>query len=68
MNRYRGWQSTKLHLSLITMGLVVFGFGMAGFGSDLYGEFCMALIGAAGVYSGSAAAEKFAGPKADPGV
>lgn len=64
---YRGWRSTKLHLSLITMGLVCVGYAATGFAQAAFGEFCMALMGAAGIYSSAATVEKFAGgSKVDP--
>ncbi len=58
----RGWRSTKLHLALITMGLVSAAYGAAGFDHALFGEYCMALIAAAGIFSGSATVEKFVKP------
>lgn len=67
---YRGWSGTKLHLALIAMGLVSAGFAATGFAKDLYGSFCMAVIAAAGIYSGAAVtAEKLSGkPGAPPPV
>lgn len=65
VSNYRGWRSTKLHLALITMGLATFAFGLAGAPDALFGEYCMALAAAGGVYSTSSAAEKFAKPKVD---
>lgn len=59
---YRGWRSTKLHLALVSMGLIVVGFMATGAKESLYGEFCMALIAAAGIYSGASTAEKFVKP------
>ncbi len=63
MHTYRGWHSTKLHLALITMGLISIGYGLTGFSPTLFGEYCMALIAAAGVYSGSSVAEKLTGKR-----
>ncbi len=56
----RGWKSTKLHLALITMATVTVVYGFTGFNQAAFGEYAMALIGAAGIYSTTAAAEKFA--------
>lgn len=61
----RGWKSSKLHLALITMALISAAYSLTGFAESLFGEFCMALLAAAGVYSGSATVEKFAKPKPD---
>ena len=58
-----GWHSTKLHLALITMAVltVVFVFVVASTGSAAgWGEYCLAMISAAGIYSGSRVAESFA--------
>lgn len=57
---YRGWRSTKLHLALITMALVTGVYALTGFHVAAFGEYTMALIGAAGIYSSAAAVEKFA--------
>lgn len=53
-----GWQSTKLHLSLITLGLLTAGFLLlifrlpAGSSVDsLFGTYVMGVLGAAGIYS-----------------
>jgi hypothetical protein len=62
-HHYRGWRSTKLHLALVTMALATGAYAFTGFHPELYGEYTMALIAAAGMYSGAAAAEKFAGPR-----
>ncbi len=63
MYPYRGWHSTKLHLALITMSLMSIGYALTGFSPALYGEFCMGLTAAAGVYSGSSVAEKLTGKR-----
>lgn len=58
-----GWYSTKLHLAVITMAVltVVFVFVVASTGSGAgWGEYCLAMISAAGIYSGSRVAESFA--------
>jgi uncharacterized transporter YbjL len=67
-----GWHSTKLHLALITMALItlVFLFVVARTGTATgWGEYCLAVISAAGIYSGSRVAESFAQrpPAAPPG-
>lgn len=56
----RGWQSTKLHLALICMATVTVVYGLTGFAPAAFGEFTMALLGAAGIYSTANAVEKFA--------
>jgi hypothetical protein len=56
----RGWGSTKLHLALIAMGLISAAYVSAGSPSEMFGTFTMGILGAAGVYSSAAAAEKFA--------
>jgi hypothetical protein len=66
MRHYRGWRSTKLHLSLITMGLITFVYGMAGFPPAAFGEYTLALISAAGIYSAAATTEKFVRPAPPP--
>ena len=64
MHAYRGWKSTKLHLSLIAMALISGAYAWAGFPLVAFGEYCMAILGAASIYSGSATVEKFVKPKA----
>lgn len=62
-----GWHSTKLHLSLIGMGLVTIVYGLAGFPVMAFGEYCLALGTFAGIYSGARVSESFAQrPKAPP--
>ncbi len=62
----RGWKSTKLHLALITMTTITIVYGFTGFHQAAFGEFCMALIGASGIYSAANAAQKFSPrPKVD---
>lgn len=63
MRRRSGWYSTKLHLALITMAVLtlVFVFVVAQTGSAAgWGEYCIAMISAAGIYAGSRVAESFA--------
>lgn len=64
---YRGWRSTKLHLSLITMGVLVAAFASVividrANASAAFGQFVMGLLGAAGIYSAASSAEKFRAP------
>lgn len=62
----RGWKSTKLHLALITMATITGVYALVGFPESAFGEFCMALIGATGIYSAANAAQKFSPrPKVD---
>lgn len=64
---YRGWRGTKLHLAILTMVLVVFGYWMTGFKPELYDAYCMALLAAAGIYSGAVVtAEKLSGKHGAP--
>lgn len=56
----RGWKSTKLQLALITMSIITVVYGLTGFSEAAFGEYTMALLGAAGIYSTTNAAEKFA--------
>jgi hypothetical protein len=63
---YRGWRSTKLHLSLITMALISGAYVYAGAPEMLFGEYAFAMIGAAGVFSGSAVATNFAARRGTP--
>ncbi len=58
----RGWQSTKLHLALITMGLISVAYGLTEFSHDLFSTYCMSLLAAAGIYSGAAVAENLKKP------
>ena len=60
MHTPRGWKSTKLQLALITMSIVTVVYGLTGFSKAAFGEYTMALLGAAGIYSTTNAAEKFA--------
>ncbi len=55
---YRGWRSTKFHLSLISMAVVTYGYVGAGSPESLYGSFVMAVLGAAGIYAGARVTEK----------
>lgn len=55
---YRGWKSTKLHLTLIAMGGVAVAFFACGHPASLFGEFCTALITSAGLYKAASVAEK----------
>lgn len=55
-----GWRSTKLHLALITMGVLTGGFLLlvsqlteGASGDALFGTYVMGMLGAAGIYSGS---------------
>ena len=54
----RGWRSTKLHLALITMALLT-GAYLTTDRSANFSAYSMALLGAAGIYSGAATLEKF---------
>lgn len=56
------WRSTKLHLSLIAMGLMTLAYARAGFPPAQFGDYCMWITAAAASYSGAAAAEKFVKP------
>lgn len=62
-HHYRGWKSTKLHLALITMVILTVVYGIIGFPEAAFSQWSMALITAAGIYSASAAAEKFTTPQ-----
>jgi hypothetical protein len=66
MAHYRGWRSTKLHLSLITMGLITLVYGLAGCPAAAFGEYTLAIISAAGIYSAAATTEKFVRPAPPP--
>lgn len=53
-----GWHSTKLHLALMaTLTAVFVGRRIS---DQYFGEYCFALITAAGIYSGARVAETFA--------
>jgi hypothetical protein len=56
----RGWRSTKLHLALITMGLISIAYIAAGCPESAFDGFCVGLLGAAGIYSAASTTEKFA--------
>lgn len=45
------WKSTKLWLAVFTMLLVTGAYAFTGFNPTLFGEYCLALAGAAGIYS-----------------
>jgi hypothetical protein len=59
---YRGWRSTKLHLAIITMAAITFGYAMGHFNGEQFGEFVVGVLGAAAIYSGTATVEKFRSP------
>lgn len=61
----RGWRSTKLHLALITMALITGVYVLAGFPAGSFEALVWGLLGAAGIYSGAATAEKFTRPPAN---
>lgn len=63
---YRGWKSTKLHLSLIAMGIITAMYALAGFPEHAFDGFVMGILGAAGIYSGANTAEKFRAPPPPP--
>lgn len=58
---YRGWKSTKLQLSLITMALVFAGFAFTDFNVEAFEWFVLGLLGASGIYSGGNVVEKIRG-------
>lgn len=60
MHRYRGWRCPKLHLALITMAVICVAYFAIGAPQGAFGEFTMALLGAAGIYSTSAVVDRFA--------
>jgi hypothetical protein len=55
---YRGWKSTKLHVSLITMAMITGVYAIMRMPPTMFGEYCMALIAAAGIQASSAVVEK----------
>lgn len=61
---YRGWRSTKLHVSLIAMAILVFVYWKMGFPHAQFADLCNALTMIAGFFAGASAVEKFT--KADP--
>lgn len=66
-HHYRGWKSTKLHLSLITMFILIVSFAAVIWldranAAAAFGQFTMGLLGAAGIYSAASSAEKFTNP------
>lgn len=54
----RGWRSTKLHLSLIALALITGAYAFTGSKDTLFGEYCFAVLGAAGLYTGARTFEK----------
>lgn len=54
-----GWKSRKLGLALITQALIFVAWVLCGRPAGLFGELCMALLGAAGIYKGSNLADKW---------
>ena len=64
MQSSRGWRSTKMHLALLTMALITGVYAFVGFPEAQFGEYCLGLLGAAGIYSGASTAEKFVRPPA----
>ncbi len=59
----RGWQSSKLHFSLILIALTTGVFVAMGMPPDLFSSYCTFLASVAGIQAGTATAEKFAKPK-----
>lgn len=57
---YRGWRSTKLHLALITMGLLTVAYAVSNDRAATFDAYALWLVSAAGIYSTASAAEKFA--------
>jgi hypothetical protein len=45
-----GWKSRKLWTTILAMGLICWGFHVAGHPHDLYGEFVMGILTASGIY------------------
>lgn len=68
VHAYRGWRSTRLHLALITMAAVTAVYWRVGFKPEQFDGYCMALIAAAGIFSGTSTADRFAARsgKTDP--
>ena len=66
IHTYRGWRSTKLHLALIAMGVICGAFVLIGAPPAAFGEFIMGVLGAAGIYSTSATADRFASRGSTP--
>lgn len=67
LTHWRGWRSTKLHLALIVIGVLTVVYAAMGFPAGLFSIYTTAVIAAGGLYSGAAAAEKFApAPPATP--
>lgn len=62
MQTSRGWRSTKLYMALLTMALMTGVYAFTGFPEAQFGEYCLGLLGAAGIYSGASTAEKFVRP------
>lgn len=62
MQASRGWRSTKLHMALLVMALMTGVYIHAGTPDAQFGEYCLGLLGAAGIYSGASTAEKFVRP------
>ncbi len=64
---YRGWSSTKLHLTLIAMAAVTAAYAFTGFAPDLFGTYCVTMVGFAGSSHAAAVVEKAtAKPPAPP--
>lgn len=61
-----GWQSRKLWLAFITMGLIYSAWLLCGRPQTLFGELCMALITAASIYKGSNAVDRWLDTKRPP--
>lgn len=55
-----GWRSTKLHLALITMVLATVVYAFIGWPEAQFTGYCVTLLGAAGIFSGTRTAESFA--------
>lgn len=66
MRSERGWKSTKLQLAVLTMSVITLVYAFTGFHQAAFGEYVIGLLGAAGIYSTTNAAEKFAVRKSDP--
>lgn len=64
IHEYRGWRSTKLHLTLIAMGLMTGAFLGSSSKEALFPALCTALVGAVAAYHGADVGARFAAGRA----
>jgi hypothetical protein len=53
-----GWKSRKAQMTLIALALMTYAFHLCGHPVELFGEYCMGVLGACGLYKAANVVEK----------